>query len=106
MVRELARMSDQLVDAREQLAVATTRVTQLEADVAERAVQLRDANDRVMASRLLVQDAQRAAHEVAERCAFLEARGEALERALELAVNASWLTRWRWRREQRAAARA
>ena len=104
MVRELSRMSDQLVNARERLAVATSRVAQLEGTLAERSVQLRDANDRVTASHLLVQDAQKAAHEVAERCAFLEARSDALEHALELAVNASWLTRWKWRREQRRAA--
>ncbi len=106
IVSELARMSDQLVDAREQLVVATTRTTHLEASLAERATQLRDANDRVMASRLLVQDAQQATHDMAERCAWLEARCDALQQALEMAVNASWLTRLRWRREQRAAARS
>jgi hypothetical protein len=92
---ELARMSDRLVESREALATATARVAQLESGLAA-------ANDRVLASRVLVQDAQRATRELSERAAFLEGRCEMLQEALELAVNASFLTRRRWRREQRA----
>ena len=102
---ELARMSDRLVESREQLATVTARTQHLEHELAGARDEVAATEQRLMASRLLVQDAQRAAHQVAERCAWLEARCETLQEALELAVNASWMTRWKWRREQRARAR-
>lgn len=105
-LRELARMSDRLVDAREQLASATARAAQLDSELAQARQQLAHGEQRLIASRVLVQDAQRQTHAMAERCAWLEARCETLEDALELAVNASWSTRWKWRREQRARTRA
>lgn len=97
MLGELARMSDRLVEAREALAVATTRADHAEASVAA-------SNGRLMAAQALVLDAQRATRETDERCAWLEGRCESLQEALELAVNASMLTRWRWRRQQRTLA--
>lgn len=102
-LRELARMSDRLVDSREQLAAANVQVQNLsrELDTANKSIQANE--QRVIASRVLVQDAQMAAHAMAERSAWLEARCDTLQEALELAVNASWLTRLRWRREHRAS---
>jgi chromosome segregation ATPase len=105
-LRELARMSDRLVQSREDLATITAHAAQLEASVASSTEQLAAADQRLLASRVLVQDAQRATHELSERCVWLESRCETLQEALELAVNASWITRWSWRREQRARARA
>lgn len=99
-------MSDRLVESREQLAAATTRADHLEAELAEARGGLAAANDRLMASRVLVQDAQRTTRELAERAAWLEGRVEMLQDALELAVNASVVTRWKWRREQRRRAAA
>lgn len=96
MIGELSRMSDRLVESREALATMTVRAEHAEAGLAS-------ANDRLMAARVLVQDAQRATHETAERCAWLEGRCDTLQEALELAVNASIVTRWRWRRESRRA---
>jgi predicted nucleic acid-binding Zn-ribbon protein len=92
---ELSKMSDRLVQSREELATMTARATRAEAD-------LTAANARMMAAQVLVQDAQRATHASAERAAWLEGRCETLQEALDLAVNASMLTRWRWRRQQRA----
>ena len=103
---ELARMSDRLVQSREDLAIAATRAEHLESDLATARDGLAAANDRLMASRVIVLDAQRATRELAERSAWLEGRVEMLQEALELAVNASMVTRWKWRREQRARARA
>ena len=102
---ELARMSDRLVQSREDLAIATTRAAHLEAELTTARDGLAAANDRLMASRIIVQDAQRTTRELAERSAWLEGRVEMLQEALELAVNASVVTRWKWRREQRARAR-
>lgn len=103
-LRELSRMSDRLVQSREQLAATTTRAEQLATELEQAQAGIRAADERLLASRVLVQDAQRTTHELAERCAWLEGRCEMLTEALELAVNASWLTRWRWRREQRTRA--
>ena len=97
MLAELARMSDRLVDSRESLARETARADRAELDVAA-------ADMRLMAARALVLDAQEATHASAERCAWLEGRCETLQEALEVAVNASWRTRLRWRREMRASA--
>lgn len=96
MLAELARMSDRLVDSREALATAQVQVEHLTS-------QLADANGRLMAARALVQDAQHATRQSAERSAWLEGRCDTLQEALELAVNASVLTRWKWRRQARAA---
>ncbi|MCW2972866.1 MAG: hypothetical protein JWN72_1139 [Thermoleophilia bacterium] len=97
MLAELARMSDRLVLTREELAGTKARAEHAEA-------LLVDANSRLMAARVLVQDAQAATRQSAERSAWLEGRCETLHEALELAVNASVLTRWKWRRQARAAA--
>lgn len=93
-ISEIARMSEQLVAAREALAATMVRADRADADVAA-------AQQRMMAARALVQDAQRATRQSAERCAFLEGRCQTLEQALDLAVNASVFTRWRWRRQLR-----
>lgn len=103
---ELARMSDRLVESREALVAATTRVEHLETELGAARDGLAAANDRLMASRVIVLDAQRTTRELAERSAWLEGRVEMLQEALELAVNASVVTRWKWRREQRARTRA
>lgn len=95
----LGRASDRLIVAHEQLAQASLRAERAEQDLAA-------ANDRLMAANVLVQDAQRATHQSAERCAWLEGRNEALQEALELAVHASMTTRWRWRRQLAKAKRA
>lgn len=89
-------MSDRLVESREALALTTARADRAESDLAA-------ANDRLMAARALVHDAQHATRVSAERCAWLEGRCETLQEALDLAVNASVVTRWRWRRQLRAA---
>lgn len=94
----LGRASDRLVVAHEQLAQATLRAERAERELAA-------ANDRLMAANVLVQDAQRATHQTAERCAWLEGRNDALHEALELAVHASVTTRWRWRRQMAKAKR-
>ena len=96
MLAELARMSDRLVESREALAHVTARATHLEAEVAA-------SNDRLMAARALVHDAQQATRASAERCAWLEGRCETLQEALDVAVHASLYTRWKWRRQARAA---
>ena len=96
MLAELARMSDRLVESREALAHMTARATQLEGEVVA-------ANDRLMAARALVHDAQQATRTTAERCAWLEGRCETLQEALDIAVHASLYTRWKWRRQARAA---
>lgn len=98
MLAELARMSDRLVESREALAREIARADRAEHD-------LQATNLRFMAARALVLEAQEATHATAERCAWLEGRCETLEAALEVAVNASWLTRLRWRRQARSAAR-
>lgn len=92
MFSELSGTVAQLGAAREELARQRAR-----ADHAE--LQLTGANERLMAARVLVHDAQRATHMSAERCAWLEGRNEALSEALDRAVNASMVTRWRWRRQ-------
>ena len=96
MLAELARMSDRLVESREALAHVTARASHLEAEVAA-------SNDRLMAARALVHDAQQATRASAERCAWLEGRCETLQEALDVAVHASLYTRWKWRRQARAA---
>jgi hypothetical protein len=98
MLAELARMSDRLVESREALATMTARAEHAEAEVVA-------ANNRIMAARALVHDAQQATRASAERCAWLEGRCETLQEALDIAVHASLLTRWRWRRQARGAQR-
>jgi hypothetical protein len=95
MLAELARMSDRLVESREALATALAHASHLEAEVGA-------ANDRLMAARALVHDAQHATRMSAERCAWLEGRCETLQEALDVAVHAGLVTRWRWRRQARA----
>lgn len=99
LANELTRATDRLVSAREELARQTQR-----ADAAES--ELASARSRLMAANVLVQDAQRAAHEAAEQTAHLTGRNEALQEALELAVHAGIVTRWRWRRKVAQAKRA
>jgi hypothetical protein len=96
MLAELARMSDRLVESREALATMTARAEHAEAEVTA-------ANHRIMAARALVHDAQQATRASAERCAWLEGRCETLQEALDVAVHASLITRWRWRRQARDA---
>lgn len=102
-LRELARMSDRLVEAREQLVTTNAHVAALKVELTSARADVATSEQRLIASRMLVQDAQRAAHSMAERCASLEARCDTLQDALELAVNASWITRWKWRREHQRA---
>ena len=95
MIGELARMSDRLVETREELAATRVRAAHAEQQVDA-------ANARLMAARVLVQDAQQATRQTAERAAWLEGRCETLQEALELAVNASAWTRFKWRRQMRS----
>ncbi|MCW2950142.1 MAG: hypothetical protein JWN41_1155 [Thermoleophilia bacterium] len=99
MLAELARMSDRLVATREELATTRARAEYAEARVV-------DADARLMAARVLVQDAQNATRQSAERAAWLEGRCETLQDALDLAVNASFVSRWKWRRQLRAQSSA
>lgn len=92
---ELSRMADRVIEARE--AYATQRAR---ADRAEH--ELESMNDRLLAARALVYEAQRTARVAAERCSFVEGRCEALEEALDRALNASLLQRWKWRRQLRS----
>ena len=99
MLAEMARLADRVVESREAVGAARAR--------AERAEQeLSSVNDRMMAARALVQEAQLAARAAQERCAWLEGRNETLAEALELAVHAGPLQRWKWRRAQRSVAQA
>lgn len=91
---ELSRMADRVIEARDVAAAERGRADRAERD-------LRAVEQRLMAARGLVHEAQRTAQRAAERCAWVEGRCEALESALELAMHASWLQRWRWRREER-----
>jgi hypothetical protein len=93
---ELSRMADRVIEAREAYAVQRTRAERAEHE-------LRGMNDRLLAARGLVYEAQRTARVAAERCAFVEGRCEALEEALDLALNASVMQRWKWRRKARQA---
>lgn len=97
-VAELVRMSEQLGDVRQQLGAMTMRAERAEAEVAA-------SQQRMMAARSLVHDAQEATRASADRCARLEARCDTLHEALEVAVNATFIERWRWRRERRARLR-
>ena len=94
MLREMARMGERLAQAREATSAATARADRAEADLA-------GMNDRLLAARALVHDAQRSTRLSAERAAWLEGRCDTLQEALETAVNASALTRWRWRRRMK-----
>lgn len=91
---ELSRMADRVIESREQLAAERAR-----ADHAEREAEA--LRDRVLAARALVHEAQRTARLAADRCEFLEGRCDALQDALDIALNASLLTRWKWRRMAR-----
>jgi hypothetical protein len=91
VLAELAKMADRVVESREALARSQGRVQQLETDLAT-------ANDRILAARGLVHEAQQTARDAVEQSRFLEGRCTALEHALDLALNASLLQRWRWRR--------
>ena len=97
LVAELTRAYDRIVQSHEELARVSERLTRAEADVA-------NSQTRVLAAQILVRDAQDAAHAAAERSAWLEGRCETLQEALDLAVNASLLSRWRWRRQMRTSA--
>jgi hypothetical protein len=99
ILASLKHANEQIAEAAARAAAAAAR-----ADHAER--ELAAANERLMAANVLVQDAQRATHQSAERCAWLEGRTEALQEALEVAVHASVTTRWRWRRQMAAAKKA
>lgn len=96
MLIELSRLADRTIEAREALLVERNRADRAERDLA-------NANQRLMAARSLVHEAQATARAAVERGAFIEGRCEALQDALDLALNASLLQRWRWRR--RAARR-
>lgn len=96
MFTELSRMSDRLVEAREVLASERARADHAQAELVA-------SNERLMAARVLVHDAQRATRSASERCAWLEGRCHTLEEALDVAVHASLITRWKWRRQARRA---
>lgn len=91
VVVELSRLADRVVESREQAAAERTRADRAERD-------LRFVNERLMAARALVHEAQRTARTAAERCAYLEGRCEAMQGALDQALHASMIRRWRWRR--------
>lgn len=91
MLTEMARMADRLVQARESLGAALARAERAEADLA-------GMNARMMAARALVHEAQNEMHLANQRAAWLEGRCETLHESLEVAVNASLIQRWMWRR--------
>jgi hypothetical protein len=97
VVSEMSRMADRIIEAREAVAVERARANRAERDLAT-------ANDRIMASRVLVHEAQRTARIAAERCAYLEGFCEALEDSLDTVLAGSWLARWRHRRHDRTTA--
>ncbi len=99
MLLELSRMADRVIESREALAAERERNAQLTA-------QMENVQQRFIAARAIVHDAQQTAHAAAERCEFLEGRCEALQEALDLALNASVMQRWKWRRRMRASAQA
>lgn len=88
---ELSRMADRVIDSREQLAVQRART-----DRAER--ELEQMNQRIMAARAIVYDAQRATKTATDRAAYLEGRCSALEESLDRVLQASLIDRLRWRR--------
>lgn len=92
LLAQLSRTTDHLVAAREELATVRSLAVQLQSEVSS-------SNDRLMAARVLVHDAQVATRQSAERATYLEARCETLQEALDIAVNASAFSRWRWRRK-------
>jgi hypothetical protein len=89
---ELSRMADRVIEARDVAAAERARAERAERDLAF-------MNDRLLAARALVHEAQRTALLANERAAFVDGRCEALENALDMALNASMLQRWRWRRK-------
>lgn len=91
MLTEMARMADRLVQARESLGAALNRAERAETD-------LSGMNARMMAARALVHEAQQEMHLANERAAWLEGRCETLHESLEVAVNASLVQRWMWRK--------
>ncbi len=96
MLIELSRMADRVIEARELLVVERERTVQLTS-------QLEASNQRLMAARAIVHDAQQTAHAAATRCEFLEGRCDALQEALDLALHAGMITRWKWRRRMRTS---
>jgi len=52
----------------------------------------------MLAARALVAQAQQTAQSASEQVAFMEGRCDALDQALDLALNASLIQRWKWRR--------
>jgi hypothetical protein len=92
---EVVRMSQLLADARSDAAAQATMAAQLRGELAA-------AQQRLVAAKALVREAQTTTQSAAERAAWLEARCETLQEALEAAVHSTWLQRWRWRREQRS----
>lgn len=99
MLAEMSRLADRVVESREALGAARARAERAEGELAS-------VNDRMMAARALVHEAQRRATAAAERTAWLEGRNQTLQDALELAVNASPLQRWKWRRRMTSQATA
>lgn len=94
VITELSRLAERLVDARERLAVERTRAEHAERELAA-------THQRVIAARSLVIEAQRVATEALDRASFAEGRCDGLELALDEALHASLITRWRWRRSLR-----
>ena len=95
-VTEYTRAMNELTSVTAQLAAETARRIAAEAQVESLA-------SRLEAARALVHQAQATAHEAADRAAYAEGRVDALEDALDRALNASLFTRWKWRRMIRRA---
>ena len=88
---ELSRMADRVIDSREQLAAHRARADRAERDLA-------NLNQRIMAARAIVFEAQRVSKLATERTSYLEGRCTALEGALDQVLHASMFERLRWRR--------
>lgn len=88
---ELSRMADRVIDSREQLAAHRARADRAERDLA-------NLNQRIMAARAIVFEAQRVSKLATERTQYLEGRCTALEGALDQVLHASMFERLRWRR--------
>ncbi len=94
LLSQMSTLADRVVTAKEEAAREKQR-----ADLAEQKLEF--LNDRVSEAIALVKDAQAAALTAAERASVIEGRCEALQDALDMALNSSVLQRWRWRRQAR-----
>jgi hypothetical protein len=99
MLVEMGRLSERVVSSAELAAREQQRADRAEAELAGAKAEVAAMQQRLLAARGLVGQAQDAAHAAAERAAFLEGRCDVLQDTLAQALRGSFLTRWRLRRE-------